>query len=175
MSPYDVSLQTASVNHRHGHSLGIPEGHVPTLLRGRAQTENLKQRPVLGLRTRSDFSRSITPLGNLPYSSSTSPFLSGSQYSPSTSTSEISQWQDDRPESFTRSLLTKSSMLLRRKNSNRANLTSLRILEWVEDTESKDNGKHIQEISKRRRSKHSRKRSVGYGMSTLFELSITTY
>ena len=168
-------MQNAAINHRHGHSLGIPAGHVPTLLRGRAQTENLRQRPVLGLRTRSDFSRATTPVVDLPYSPSISLFQSGSQYSPSTSTSEISQWQEDRPESFTRSLLTKSSMLLRRKSSNKSNLTSLRILEWVEDTESKDNGKQIQELPKWRRSKHSRKRSVGFGMNTLVELSMTTY
>lgn len=52
---------------------------------------------------------------------------------------------------------------MRRKGS-KLGLSSVRTLEWLEDTEDVTT-KHVQELSKRRKSKHSRTESVGYGLS----------
>ena len=78
------------------------------------------------------------------------------------SSSEPSQWPLDRPEGFARSLLSKSSLLLKRKNS-KANLVSFHAIEWDEEHNDGAGGKDVQELSQRRRSKHGRGSSSNYG------------
>ena len=75
--------------------------------------------------------------------------------------SDPALWRDGRPESLARSILSKSSILLRRKNSKNI----YPAMEWAEASEDEEGSKHVQELSKRRRAKHSRSSSAAYGMS----------
>ncbi|MCJ1417410.1 hypothetical protein MMC32_003754 [Xylographa parallela] len=77
--------------------------------------------------------------------------------------SGISQWEEVRPDGLAKSFLTKSSRLLLRRKSGKLGLPSTRTLEWLEDTEDVTT-KHVQELSKRRKSKHSRIESTDYGI-----------
>ena len=122
---------------------------------------SLKPKPTLMSRARSDFTGSGTSLlTKVPSSSSDASLRPSSQ---DTRSSEGSQWREIRRDSLARSWLAKSSMLLRRKN-NKPDNTLLRTLEWVEDVEDGKSGKHVQELSRRGRSKHDREHSAGYGM-----------
>ena len=125
---------------------------------------SLKPKPTLMSRARSDFTGSSTSLlAKVPSSSSDASLRPSSQ---DTRSSEGSQWREIRRDSLARSWLAKSSMLLRRKN-NKPNNNLLRTLEWVEDVEDGKSGKYVQELSRQRRSKHSREPSAGYGMKAL--------
>ncbi|MCJ1286776.1 hypothetical protein MMC26_006122 [Xylographa opegraphella] len=95
--------------------------------------------------------------------SSFSPDLSRRPSSRDTRSSGISQWEDVRPDGLARSLLTKSSRLLLRRKNGKLGQPSTRTLEWLEDTEDVTT-KHVQELSKRRKSKHSRIESSDYGI-----------
>ena len=81
-----------------------------------------------------------------------------------TRSSGISQWTEERADGLARSFLTKSSKLLMKRRGSKVGLSSIRTLEWLEDTEDTTGSKHVQELSKRRKSKHSRDQSAGYGM-----------
>lgn len=75
--------------------------------------------------------------------------------------SDPALWRDGRPESLAKSILTKGSMLLRRKNSKNVYPT----MEWAEASEDEEGSKHVQELSRRRLAKHSRTSSAAYGTS----------
>ena len=68
----------------------------------------------------------------------------------------------DRPESLARSLFSRSTRVLKRQNS-KFNLASLRTLQWLDNTEDRDSGKHIQEVSGIQVSKHTRTYSIVNG------------
>ncbi|MCJ1435798.1 hypothetical protein MMC27_005173 [Xylographa pallens] len=93
--------------------------------------------------------------------SSFSSELSRRPSSRGTRSSGISQWEEVRPDGLAKSFLTKSSRLLLRRKSGKPGLPSTRTLEWLEDTEDVTT-KHVQELSKRRKSKHSRIESTDY-------------
>ena len=98
--------------------------------------------------------------------SSFSSDLSRRPSSRDTRSSGISQWEEVRSDGLAKSLLTKSSRLLLRRKSGKLGLPSSRTLEWLEDTEDVTT-KHVQELSKRRKSKHSRIESNDYGNSSV--------
>ena len=78
-------------------------------------------------------------------------------------TSPHPNWLGDRQESFAKTLLTKSSKMLLKRKSSKLSMVSVRTMEWLEDKEDGVNSKDVQELSKRRRSKHSRAQTAGYG------------
>ena len=76
--------------------------------------------------------------------------------------SEPIQCPPERTESFARSLFSKSSLLLRRKNS-KAPLTSLQTVEWDNDQGERANSKEVQGLTTRTRSKQGEFSSISYG------------
>ncbi|MCJ1478680.1 hypothetical protein MMC13_007361 [Lambiella insularis] len=125
----------------------------------RAATDLVQSRPVADFRQRNDLkmstSSSTEQLPSLTSDSSHRPSSRDTRFSGQ------SQWREDRPDGLARSFLTKSSRLLMRRKGGKLGLSSVRTLEWLEDTEDVTT-KHVQELSKRRKSKHSRTESVGY-------------
>ena len=154
--------QGSATNAQDQHTLATSNVYRPSSSRGRSLTENMNSKPQLGCRAKSDYTGSrSTGSDELPLSSSYALVRPASQ--DHTSGSETSQWHENRPESLARSWLAKSSMLLRRKN-NKPSSKTLQTFTWLEDTDLGNNGRNVQELSKRRRSKHSREQSMVYGM-----------
>ena len=86
------------------------------------------------------------------------------------STSEPTQLPLERSENLARSLLSKSSLFLRRKNSKAA-LTSFHAIEWDEVQDNRTGSKYVQEPTKRRSSKHGRLTPISYGMQGMLPQS----
>ena len=77
-------------------------------------------------------------------------------------TSERSTWPGDRQESLARTLLTKSSKMLLKRKSSKLSISSIKSSEWLEDKDVMKS-RDVQELSQKRRSKHSRTQTDGYG------------
>lgn len=118
-------------------------------------------------RCNSDFSMSTFPsLEKLPSASSD---LSYRPSSRSTRASTSTQSRDDKSANLAKSLLSRSSRLLhKRKSSNR-----VRTLGWLDDEED-PNSKDVQELSNRRRSRHNRAESEGFGRCKALPLRVCT-
>ena len=86
------------------------------------------------------------------------------------SSSEPTQGPIDRSGSLARSLLSKSSLFLRRKNS-KAGLTSFQAIERDEEQNGCAGSKDVQELSKRRRSRHGRSTTANFGEKTVIPSS----
>ena len=81
------------------------------------------------------------------------------------------QSRADRSDSMTKSLFSRGTKLLKRQNSSKSNLTSLRTLDWVEASYERD---QIQELAGWRLLKHSRIDSTGNCMTLQLPLSFGT-
>ena len=122
----------------------------------------MKTKPRLGSRTKSDYTGSRSAaLVESPFSTPDVLFRPASQ--DAIPSPQISEWHEGRSESLSRSWLTKSSLLLRRKNT-KSNVKSSRISGWLEDTDRIHNGRSVQEVSNRRQSKQFRLQPIGHGM-----------
>ncbi|MCJ1392516.1 hypothetical protein MMC18_005384 [Xylographa bjoerkii] len=135
-------------------STTTPSTHRPRLQSPRRRAVTDIDRRYIGVGKMSEFS-------STEQLSSFSSDLSCRPSSRDTRSSGISQWEEVRPDGLARSLLTKSSRLLLRRKTGKLGLPSTRTLEWLEDTEDVTT-KHVQELSKRRKSKHSRVESSDY-------------
>lgn len=126
----------------------------------RALTEDIR-RPSLTVRARSNSSMpsSTSYQNNLP------PAVAIERSTPRSSSSldrysfaeNSVHTRAERSESFGKSLMAKGSRLLRRQNSKN-DLTSLHPMSW-----SENDNRHVQEMSNRPDSRHSRVRSTGEG------------
>lgn len=128
--------------------------------RRRAVTDINDARILLGQRSRSDSKLcTVSSWEQLPSPSSD---LSTRPSSRGTRSSGAS-FQEGRPDSIAM-FMTKGTKLLAKRKKIRLDLRPLRTAEWMIDTDDVTNSKHVQELSKRRKSKHSRATSAGYGM-----------
>ena len=70
--------------------------------------------------------------------------------------------REGRPDSIAM-FMTRGTKLLTKRKKSKLELKPLKMAEWIVDTDDVSNSKHVQELSKRRKSKHSRATSAGYG------------
>jgi hypothetical protein len=127
--------------------------------RRRAVTDINEARIPLGSRSRSDSKLStFSSWEQLPSASSE---LSTRPSSRGTRSSGASI-REGRPDSIAM-FMSKGTKLLSKRKKNKLDLRPLRTAEWMVDTDDVSNSKHVQELSKRRKSKHSRATSAGYG------------
>jgi len=128
--------------------------------RRRAVTDVNEPRMQLGSRSRSDSKLStFSSWEQLPSPSSdmsTRPSSRGTR-------SSGASIREGRPDSITM-FMTRGAKLLTKRKKSRLDLKPLRMAEWMVDTDDVTNSKHVQELSKRRKSKHSRATSAGYGI-----------
>ncbi|MCJ1249333.1 hypothetical protein MMC30_006556 [Trapelia coarctata] len=126
--------------------------------RRRAVTDINEPRIQLGSRSRSDSKLSIfSSWEQLPSPSSD---LSARPSSRGTRSSGASV-REGRPDSIAM-FMTKGTKLLTKRKKSKLDLRPLKMAEWMVDTDDVTNSKHVQELSKRRKSKHSRATSAGY-------------
>jgi hypothetical protein len=128
----------------------------------RALTDDVPtRRPSLTVRSRSNSSMP----GSTPFESNLSPALTIDRSTPRSSSSQDRHsfagnslyTNAKRSESLGKSLMAKGSRLLKRQNSKN-DLTSLHPMNW-----SEEDSRHVQEMSNRPGSRHSRIRSTGEG------------
>ena len=80
-----------------------------------------------------------------------------------TRSSGASVYQEGRSERPAAAFFAKSSKFLTKRKKSKLDLMSARMEEWLEDTDDVKNTRDVQELSKRRKSKHSRTESAAYG------------
>ncbi|MCJ1400131.1 hypothetical protein MMC11_003335 [Xylographa trunciseda] len=136
----------------------------------RPQPQSPRRRAVTDIGRRYKGEEKMSAFSSTEQLSSFSSDLSRRPSSRDTRSSSISQWEEVRPDGLARSLLTKSSRLLLRRKSGKLGLPTTRTLEWLEDTEDVST-KHVQELSKRRKSKHSRIESSDYDLMLKHSIS----
>ena len=128
----------------------------------RALTEDVKRPSLVDIRSRSNTSTSSSPLEV----TNTKQITSFDRSNPANSTDRRSSsgsthTRGDSSSSLGKALLSKGSRFLRRQNSKQdQDLTSLRTLDWLEESE-RGRGDHVQETPHRRNPRHSRIRSDG--------------
>ncbi|MCJ1458654.1 hypothetical protein MMC28_009028 [Mycoblastus sanguinarius] len=126
----------------------------------RALTEDVKRPSLVDIRSRSNTSTSSSPLEV----TNTKQITSFDRSNPANSTDRRSSsgsthTRGDSSSSLGKALLSKGSRFLRRQNSKQdQDLTSLRTLDWLEESE-RGRGDHVQETPHRRNPRHSRIRS----------------
>ena len=131
--------------------------------RRRALTD-LHESPIFAAQ-RSKSEANISSLPSLHRLHSSSSDLLLRPLSRETRSSGASVYQEERPERPASSFFTKSSRLLSSRKKSKLDLMSARTEEWLEDTDDVKNTRDVQELSKRRKSKHSRTESAEYGTS----------
>lgn len=129
----------------------------PFSARKRSNTGVMAPNPVALPRSRSELAMSTLPqLEKLPSSASE---LSLRPMSRGTRSSSVSNWRDETPSQFAKSIFNRSSrMLHRRKSSSRA-----RTREWLVGS-AEYMGRDVQELSGRGNTKRSRGESEGLCM-----------